>query len=195
MENGQQTPPGGGILAEVARGAEGAMERCIDYYGGLVWSIARRHVSDPSLVEEVVQDIFMDLWKSAGRYDPKLAVETTFIGTLARRRSIDALRRRSRQPVTEPLPDVESLTHAAPEPDPALRCAREDVRVALTHLPEQTRELFTLHFDEGLTHPEIAAKTGLPLGTVKTQIRRGLIEVRNTLRRLEGGELSSPSPR
>lgn len=194
METGLQTPSGGGILAEVARGADGAMERCIDFYGGLVWSIARRHVNDSSLVEDVVQEIFMDLWKSAGRYDPKLAVETTFIGTLARRRAIDAVRRRSRQPATEPLPDFDSLDHAATEPDPSMRCEREDVRTALTDLPDQTRELFALHFDEGLTHPEIADKTGLPLGTIKTQLRRGLIQVRNTLRRLEGGELASPSP-
>jgi RNA polymerase sigma-70 factor (ECF subfamily) len=195
LENGVQTLPDGGILAQVARGADGAMERCIDFHGGLVWSIARRHVKDPSLVEDVVQEIFMDLWKSAGRYDPERAAETTFIGTLARRRAIDAARRHSRQPVTEPLPDFDTFDHAAPESDPALRCAREDVKVALSGLPEQTRELFALHFDEGLTHPEISEKTGLPLGTVKTQLRRGLIELRNTLRRLEGGEPPTSSPR
>ncbi|MGB0143692.1 MAG: sigma-70 family RNA polymerase sigma factor [Akkermansiaceae bacterium] len=63
-----------------------------------------------------------------------------------------------------------------------MKCEREDVRQALTKLPEETREIFTLHFDQGMTHPEIVEKTGLPLGTVKTRLRRGLIELRNQLR-------------
>jgi RNA polymerase sigma-70 factor (ECF subfamily) len=164
------------------------MERCIEKYGGLVWSIAKRHIADHSSAEDVVQETFMDLWKSAGRYNPGVASESTFVGLLARRRAIDLVRKQSRQPATEPMPDGEALPHASDEPNPAMRCERADVRSALAALPDQTRQLFTLHFDEGLTHPEIADKVGLPLGTVKTQLRRGLIEVRNTLRRLEGGE-------
>ena len=190
MDTRSQTPSDGGILAEVALGKDKAMERCIAEYGGLVWSIAQRYIKDHSSIEDVVQETFMDLWKSAKRYDPKVAAESTFIGMLARRRAIDVVRKQSRRPETEPMPEADSLPHATDEPNAAVRCEREDVRTALATLPEQTQTLFALHFDEGMTHPEIADKTGLPLGTVKTQLRRGLIEVRNTLRRLEGGTLS-----
>ena len=78
-------------------------------------------------------------------------------------------------------------------PSPLVRCEREDVREALKMLPEETRMLFTLHFEEGMTHPEIVEKTGLPLGTVKTRLRRGLIELRNHLRPSDGAKNPNPS--
>lgn len=180
-----QNPPDGGILHEVAQGIERAMEHCIQKYGALVWSIARRHVQDPSAAEDVVQETFTDLWRSAKKYDPSIATECTFIGMLARRRAIDFVRKESRRPTLEPLPDAESLPHASTEASPSLRCEREDVQMALRTLPEETQQIFSLHFDEGMTHPEIAEQTGLPLGTIKTRLRRGLIEVRENLRRLD----------
>lgn len=164
------------------------MDNCIVKYGGLVWSIALRYVKDRSSAEDVVQETFTDLWKSAKRYDPSVATECTFIGMLARRRAIDFARKQSRQPLLEPLPDAEALPHASTEPSAAVRCESADVREALKQLPEETQRIFALHFDEGMTHPEIAEKTGLPLGTVKTRLRRGLIEVRTLLRQLDGEE-------
>lgn len=170
------------------------MEKCIAQYGGLVWSIARRYVKDHSSAEDVVQETFAEVWKSAKRYDPAIATECTFIGMLARRRAIDFARKESRRPSLEPLPEGEGLPLAASEPSAAQSCASKDVRSALRQLPEETQHLFALHFDEGMTHPEIASRTGLPLGTVKTRLRRGLVEVRNILRRLEGGgEPSTPA--
>jgi RNA polymerase sigma factor (sigma-70 family) len=171
------------------------MEHCVTKYGGLVWSIAQRYARDRSSAEDIVQETFTDLWKSAGRYDPSVATESTFIGMLARRRAIDFARKESRQPILEPLPDDESLPHVSPEPSAALRCESQDVRDALKQLPEETQQIFSLHFDEGMTHPEIVKKTGLPLGTVKTRLRRGLIDVRNILHRLEGVQHSLSSAR
>ena len=185
----------GRLLQQVAQGAERAMEHCVTKYGGLVWSIAQRYAKDRSSAEDIVQETFTDLWKSAGRYDPSVATESTFIGMLARRRAIDFARKESRQPVLEPLPDAESLPHVSPEPSAALRCESEDVRDALKQLPEETQQIFFLHFDEGMTHPEIVEKTGLPLGTVKTRLRRGLIDVRNILHRLEGVQTPLSSAR
>lgn len=185
MEKRSQSVSDGGVLLEVARGIERAMENCIGKYGGLVWSIAQRYVKDRSAAEDVVQETFTDLWKSAKRYDPAIATECTFIGMLARRRAIDWARKESRRPIMETLPESESLVEGAVEPSAALRCENNDVREALEHLPEETRRIFALHFDQGMTHPEIVAETGLPLGTVKTRLRRGLIEVRNILTRLE----------
>lgn len=169
------------------------MQQCIAKYSGLVWSIASRYVKNRSCAEDVVQETFTDLWKSAGRYDSAVATECTFIGMLARRRAIDFARKESRRPQLEPLPEAESLPHAATEPGPFIRTEGGDVLAAIKDLPEETRRMFFLHFDEGMTHPEISEKTGLPLGTVKTRLRRGLIEVRNKLRHAESGEAAQPS--
>ncbi|NNM31221.1 MAG: sigma-70 family RNA polymerase sigma factor [Akkermansiaceae bacterium] len=185
----------GEVLPGVAGGSNTAMNQCITRYGGLVWSIARRYVRDRGAAEDVVQETFTDIWKSAKRYDPAIATECTFIGILARRRAIDWVRKQNRQPLFESLPEADPLPHVSDDPSPALACESGDVRKALGLLPEDTRELFTLHFDQGLTHPEIAEKTGTPLGTVKTRLRRGLIELRNHLRRLEGGAQPAPADR
>jgi len=185
----------GSLLQQVAQGTERAMEHCLTKYGGLVWSIAQRYAKNRSSAEDIVQETFTDLWKSAGRYDPSVATEITFVGMLARRRAIDFARKESRQPILEPLPDAESLPHVSPEPSAALSCESQDVRDALKQLPEETQQIFSLHFDEGMTHPEIVEKTGLPLGTVKTRLRRGLIDVRNILHRLEGVQPSLSSAR
>jgi len=183
----------GGILSEVARGNERAMENCIAKYGSLVWSIAKRHVQDHSAVEDIVQETFTDLWKSAKHYDPAIASESTFIGLLSRRRAIDFSRKESRRPQLEPMPEAESLPYAVIESSTSLRCDSSDVRAALKELPEETQKIFSLHFDEGMTHPEIVEKTGLPLGTVKTRLRRGLINLRNRLSRLDNPQPFSPA--
>ena len=169
------------------------MQQCITQYSGLVWSIASRYLKNHTCVEDVVQETFTDLWKSANRYDPTVASESTFIGMLARRRAIDFVRKESRRPQFEPLPDAELLPHSPTEPTPFIRGESGDVVAAIKDLSEETRQIFFLHFDEGMTHPEISEKTGLPLGTVKTRLRRGLIEVRNKLRLAESGEAAQPS--
>lgn len=184
---------GGDLLALVAQGRESAMDRCIKEYAPLVWSIVRRYVRNPSSAEDVVQETFTDLWKSAKRYDPSLATHTTFVGLLARRRAIDFTRKEGRRPQHEPMTEAEGLSLASEGPSPFVSCEREDVREALKKLPDETRLLFTLHFEEGMTHPEIVEKTGLPLGTVKTRLRRGLIELRNLLRPTDGAKNSNQS--
>jgi len=177
-----------GILSEVAQGIERAMDKCISRYGGLVWSIAQRYVQNRSAAEDVVQEIFTDVWRTAKRYDPSIATECTFIGMIARRRAIDFARRENRRPQFEPLPEEDSLSHLSSEPSSAIHCKSENVRRAIKLLPEETQRIFQLFFDEGMTHPEISEKTSLPMGTIKTRLRRGLIEVRDKLRHLEGAE-------
>lgn len=181
--SGAETDIGGrDLLALVAQGKESAMDRCIKEYAPLVWSIVRRYVQNTSSAEDVVQETFIDLWRSAKRYDSSIATHTTFVGLLARRRAIDHTRKESRRPRLEPMPEGDSLNLASEGPTALMKCEREDVRQALAKLPEETREIFILHFDQGMTHPEIVEWTGLPLGTVKTRLRRGLIELRNQLR-------------
>ena len=178
------------ILPRVAAGEARAMNLCITRSGGIVWSIVRRYLKDGAEAEDLVQEVFTEIWKKAGSFDPALASESTFVGLVARRRSIDFLRRQGRQPGFEPLAAAESL----PEPSAdssSVRCDPETVKSSLASLPADTRELFHLFFQDGFTHPEIAEKTGLPLGTVKTRLRRGLISLRDHLQRL--GVTSNPT--
>jgi RNA polymerase sigma-70 factor (ECF subfamily) len=175
------------VLAQVAAGEDRAMNRCISQYGGLVWSCVRRYVRDEAAAEDLVQEIFTEIWEKAPSFDPSVASETTFVGLIARRRAIDFLRRTGRQPEFEPLTAAESIPLPTRE-SCSVTVDPEVVQSSLASLPAETRRLFRLFFDDGFTHPEIAEQTGLPLGTVKTTLRRGLVALRA---RLQGGKTST----
>ena len=174
-------------LVGVARGDAGAMDGCIEAYGGLVWGIVLKRVRDRTAAEDLTQEIFTEIWKTAGRHDPALASESGFIAMIARRRAIDWMRKQQRLPEMESL--AEKADFPAPGVDPGEALDRDALWQALEPLPDETRKLFTLHFEQGLTHSEIAESTGLPLGSVKTRLRRGLLEARALLGRL-GGRLN-----
>jgi RNA polymerase sigma-70 factor (ECF subfamily) len=171
------------ILPQVAAGDSRAMDLCITRFGGIVWAIARRYIKNPSEAEDLVQEVFIEIWKKAGTFNPAIASETTFVGLIARRRAIDYLRRQGRKPEFEPLSAAEALPHPTNETS-SVTCDPETVKSSLAVFPAETRQLFDLFFEDGFTHPEIAEKTGLPLGTVKTRLRRGLITLRDQLQRL-----------
>jgi RNA polymerase sigma factor (sigma-70 family) len=168
------------------------MNERIDRFGGLVWSIVRRSVRNASDAEDLVQQIFTEVWKKAGVYNPATASESTFVALVARRRTIDHLRKTGRQPDIEPIEAAESVPAAEVDTTPGHWDA-EAVRASLASLPEDTRHLFRLFFEQGFTHPEIAGNTGLPLGTVKTRLRRGLLTLREHLRRARS-TLIEPTP-
>jgi RNA polymerase sigma factor (sigma-70 family) len=180
------------ILARVATGEAGAMNRCIDRYGAMVWTIVRRHLGDSPEAEDLVQEIFTEIWKKAGSFDPAVASESTYVGLIARRRSIDQLRRRERQPGFETLDAADSIEMPASVSQSAAVDA-EMLRRSVATLPEDTRHLFQLFFEDGFTHPEIAERTGLPLGTVKTRLRRGLVALRDRLLRKDHAKPQSAS--
>ncbi|MFN0007874.1 MAG: RNA polymerase sigma factor [Planctomycetota bacterium] len=170
------------LLQRIARGEAAAVEACMERHAPLVWSLAKRMTRDVGTIEELVQEIFVDIWRSASRYDPAVASEATYIATIARRRIIDRQRRAARAPTVE-LPE-ESLA-AEPEPDLSSVDDRDEAQRAMRALelikPEQ-RRLILMAVVEGLTHQEIAARTQLPLGTVKSHIRRGLDRTAQILR-------------
>lgn len=170
------------ILMAIAAGEPRAMNRCIDAHGPLVWGIIKRYLKNATEAEDLVQEIFTEIWKKAAAFDPAISSESNFVGMIARRRAIDTLRRLGRQPGFETLDAVESQSHTPWQGSISLRDP-EAVRSSLASLPADTRELFNLFFDNGLTHPEIAEKTGLPLGTIKTRLRRGLMALRELLQR------------
>ncbi|AWM39504.1 ECF RNA polymerase sigma factor RpoE [Gemmata obscuriglobus] len=175
-----------GVLPRIAAGDPAAVSDCIARYGGLVWSLARRFLGSPSDAEDAVQDVFIELWKNAGRYDPDRASEPTYVTMIARRRLIDRKRRAARVPGAQPFAEEPP----AGEP-PVARVEIEDeaaqATAALAELRDEERRVIRLAIYDGLTHEEIAAATGLPVGTVKTHIRRGLIRVRERLAQKGGG--------
>jgi RNA polymerase sigma-70 factor (ECF subfamily) len=180
------------ILPRLAAGEPRAMNECIDRFGGLVWGIVRRSVKDQADAEDLVQEVFTEIWRKAGFYDPDVASEATFIALVARRRAIDHLRRQGRQSGFEPLEAAESIPDSA-APAAPVHCDAEAVKSSIASLPEETRGLFRMFFEEGFTHPEIAGKTGLPLGTVKTRLRRGLLTLRGQLRRAGNSHIQPAS--
>lgn len=170
------------VLQRVASGDEVAVEECIDRFGGLVHAIARR--MSPSLVDadDATQEIFIDVWTHAHRYRPDVASEKTFIAMIARRRLIDRWRRAERQPRSDSL-DLGLETADRSSDGLSLETSEElsRVRGAIEKLDPTPREVLKLSVYDGLSHQAIADRLGLPLGTVKTHVRRGLSRVRSSL--------------
>ena len=169
------------VLQRIAQGDRTAVSDCIDRYGGLIWSLARRWSRTDADAEDAVQEIFLDLWKSAARFDQSVAGEKTFIAMIARRRLIDRNRKRQLQPVN----DLE-LDHFSSEQQGQaqwLELSDEAARAAaiLDELPENQSRTIRLSIYHGLSHSQIAEYTGLSLGTVKTSIRRGLLKIREQI--------------
>lgn len=173
------------LLLRVAAGDPAAVRECLARFGALVWSIARRF--DAAEAEDAVQEIFLDLWRSAGRYDPQVASETAFVAMIARRRLIDRRRSRARRPATEGIDEVPSIPDAQVQRPDACAEANQAAR-ALTRLRPEQREVLVLSTCHGLSHGEIAERMGMPLGTVKAHARRGLMSIRAALLGVEQGE-------
>lgn len=176
------------LLARVASGESSAMAECLDRYGGLVWSLARRHLSSHTDAEDAVQEIFIELWRVADRYEPSTASEPAFIATVARRRLIDRRRRQDRRVVAGPLADLDPAEPSAAAPEWLQICEEASLaRRALGELSSDQQEVLTLALEKGCSQTEIADRLALPLGTVKTHARRGLIRLRELLsdRRIE----------
>lgn len=171
----------GSLLKRVADGDKSAIKEVMDQFGGLVWSLARKSCYNPADAEDATQEIFLDIWKNAARFDASKGSETLFVAMIARRRLIDRIRRQSREPRMEDIdaPGFELASSTAAEGETSSEAALAS-RVVATLKPDQQRVL-ELGLLQGLSHSEIAAATGMPLGTVKTQMRRGLIRVRELM--------------
>jgi len=167
------------ILERIAAGDHAAVKECMDVYGGLIWSLARRFSYSAADAEDATQEIFLEIWKSAARYDAAMGSEAVFLATIARRRLIDRMRATKRRPVTEEFDEEFVVQEAFDAPDVGALAADAAVATrALAQLGESEREIVLMGVVDGMTHSEIATATGKPLGTVKTQLRRGLIKVR-----------------
>lgn len=169
------------ILQRIAAGDKPAVEECLKKYGGLVWSLARRMLRNSDDAEDAVQDIFLDIWRNAGKFDESQASETTFIAMIARRRLIDRIRFSSRRITADALDDV--MAEPVDRADKKLQTSLEanDAVKALNALRPEQRQVLQLSIVQGLSHQEIADRTGMPLGTVKTHARRGILQAREFL--------------
>jgi RNA polymerase sigma-70 factor (ECF subfamily) len=177
-------------LPRVAAGDRAAMRSCIERYSGLVWSLALRFSRSRSDAEDAVQDVFLSVWQNADRYDESRASEPTFVAMVARRRLIDRMRKEKRRPgdAVGAAPFDASEVPAADDVEASAE-ARLAAR-AFAGLPAERRQVLALAVVEGMTQEEIAQETRLPLGTVKSHVRRGLAAVRATLL----GERASEKP-
>lgn len=170
------------LLQRVAEGEAGAVREALEVWHGLVWSIARRLLGGTQDAEDAVQEAFIELWRHAGRFDATRGTEAQFVATIARRRIIDRTRRNAARPSMEALPetltsaDVESAERQAERGDESDRA-----QAALAMLGADQQQVIRLAVLGGRTHTEVAAATGMPLGTVKTHVRRGLIRLRQLL--------------
>lgn len=170
------------LLERVAQGEAAAFAACVDTHGALVWALARRFSATHADAEDATQEIFLHLWKSAARYDPSRGSEAVFIATLARRLLIDRHRERQRRPVEVIVDGSEnSWAAATDDKDSSVSADAQLAATAMQRLKPEQQRVITLSIVEGLSQTEIAAATGMPLGTVKTLMRRGLLEVRALL--------------
>lgn len=169
------------VLHRVARGDASAVAECMQAFGALVWALARRLSPTAADAEDAVQEIFLDVWKSAGRFDPAQGTEKVFITTIARRRLIDRMRRAKLQPGSDGLEVLDDIAWATPGNRGEVCVEAERAAAAVARLKPDQQKVIELAVLHGLSHSEIAERLGMPLGTVKTQMRRGLIHVREML--------------
>jgi len=169
------------FLPAVAQGDSSAVDACIRRYSGAVWSLARRFSGNEHDAEDAVQEVFLELWKSADRFDPQVGSEMTFVMTIARRRLIDRRRRGGRGPQTQSLAEPEILPSEETADLAELSDEAARVHRAFEELRPEQRRVLQLSLVGGHSHQQVAERTGLPLGTVKSHARRGLMRVREML--------------
>jgi RNA polymerase sigma-70 factor (ECF subfamily) len=156
-----------------------AMAEIYDRFSSVVYSVSLRILREPSAAEDVLQEVFMHLWRNPDTYVSQRGSLCAWLAVVARNRSIDVIRRRRPEDSTEDVILASGINYS----DLAEReCMMEKVRKAMVALPDEQRRMVELAFFEGQTHTEIAEATGDPLGTVKTRIRSALLSLRKALR-------------
>jgi RNA polymerase sigma-70 factor (ECF subfamily) len=169
------------LLQRVALGDSGAFEALYDELSAPVYGLARRVVRDPARAEEVAQEVFLEVWRRAPRFDRTLGTAKTWVMTIAHRRAVDVVRRGESRKRRETRAVVEQVT--TEEPSDGLVRAEEygAVRDCMKTLTELQLEAVRLAYYNGYTYGEVATLLGKPLPTVKTRMRDGLIRLRDCL--------------
>ncbi|WP_083441140.1 sigma-70 family RNA polymerase sigma factor [Nitriliruptor alkaliphilus] len=171
------------LLLRVARGDQTAFGSLFDRFSGLVFGVVKRMLRDPSQSEEVAQEVLVEVWRTATRFDPDRGSAQTWILTMAHRRAIDRVRSeqasRDRTDRIGQRDQVRAFDEVAEEVE--LRFEHEQVRGALSALTDLQREAVELAYYGGYTYREVAELLDTPLGTIKTRMRDGLIRLRDAM--------------
>ena len=165
------------LLTHVQNGDEQAMASLYDRYSKVVYSVALRVLRDTAAAEDVMQEIFMQIWRTPNSFVAAKGSLGGWLAVVARNRSIDVLRRK------RPSEEVEEMSLASPfnlADESERNLMMERARAAVVLLPAEQRKTLEMAFFDGLTHSEIAEMTGDPLGTVKTRIRSALLTLRKS---------------
>jgi RNA polymerase sigma-70 factor (ECF subfamily) len=165
----------GALLALVRRGDESAMATLFDRYSKVVYSVALRVLRDPSSAEDVLQEVFMQIWRNPESFVATRGSLGGWLAVVSRNRSIDTLRRKR---PSEPVDDMVMASNYNLADEAERNSLIEQARGVIVQLPIEQRKTLEMAFFDGLTHSEIAEMTGDPLGTVKTRIRSGLTALR-----------------
>jgi RNA polymerase sigma-70 factor, ECF subfamily len=168
------------LVAGLRRGDPDALAQAHRDYGGAVLAYLRRLIKDPGGAEDVHQEVFLEVWRRGPSFDPARAGLGTWILLIARSRAIDHLRRRVPEPRDPQAPAALATGEAEqdPETSPDALVERWGMAMRLGRLPEHEASVLRMRFHEGLSQSEIAARTGVPLGTVKTHMVRALRRLR-----------------
>jgi RNA polymerase sigma-70 factor, ECF subfamily len=171
------------LIHQLRAGKQQALNLLYDRYGGLVYTIALQILSRADEAEDLTQDVFLSFWKE-DKFDPKRAALSTYLSVLVRSRSLNKLR--SRASHVKALERLQQWTIAdSLEPTPLEKASLEEqqqaLRTAMVQLSENQRQVLELNYSRGLSHSEIAQQISMPLGTVKSNARQGLIKLRQLL--------------
>ena len=169
--------PDTSLVEQMTAGDESALAALYDRYSGALYGLLLRILKDTHAAEEVLQDLFLHLWRTASRFDANRGSMTAWLMVMARNRAISRLRRGNRAAMAD---DPEGyLLESAPDPanledEAARRQMAGRLRAAMANLPGEQREALELAYFEGMTQTEIAERTGAPLGTVKSRVRAAM---------------------
>lgn len=166
------------LLTRAKGGDQQAMTELFDQYSGMVYSVALRVLKDPGQAEDIMQEIFFQVWRNPDAFVSGRGSLGAWLAVMARNRAIDSLRKRR---PTDSVDDVVLASNSDLGSEVERNRMMEKVRGVLKDLPVEQQTSVEMAFFEGLTHSEIAAKTGDPLGTVKTRIRSALITLRKAI--------------
>ncbi|MBW2415486.1 MAG: sigma-70 family RNA polymerase sigma factor [Deltaproteobacteria bacterium] len=181
-----------GLMAAIRRGDASALAGLYDRHSRLVFALCARMLRDATEAEEVLQEVFWEVWRKADRYEAARGAPRAYLLKLARSRTLDRIRRRRRRDDLSARAGLEQgwlpgpggggvAPHAGPEGDAFAAEQRTAIGHALRTLPAEQRRAVMLSFFDGMSHREIAAALDAPLGTIKTRIRKGLLRLRDYL--------------